>query len=170
MFLTPRNFCHSLSDTTSAIDIHADPEVVVQNGTTGVLPCRFRSSEVVSSSTTVTWTFQSSQPDNQFSKAPYVVSIRSWEDFPQSQDVFLRLFYLSRHTASLCLLPSVYLSLSLSCLSDTLFDFFLLCYSCRPLAAQNCSLTLIVLLQNLHTLLIVFGSPTHCKVLVQLRF
>ncbi|XP_030601689.1 myelin protein zero-like 1 like [Archocentrus centrarchus] len=58
---------------TSAIDIHADPEVTVQNGTAGVLRCTFKSSEVVSSHTTVTWYFQSSQPDNQFSKAPYVI-------------------------------------------------------------------------------------------------
>uniref|UniRef100_A0A671VBC9 Myelin protein zero-like 1 like n=1 Tax=Sparus aurata TaxID=8175 RepID=A0A671VBC9_SPAAU len=58
---------------TSAIDIHADPEVMMQNGTTGVLRCTFKSSEVVSSSTSVTWSFQSSQPDNQFSKAPYVI-------------------------------------------------------------------------------------------------
>ncbi|KAM9846636.1 myelin protein zero-like protein 1 [Aulostomus maculatus] len=58
---------------TLAIDIHADAEVMMENGTSGVLRCTFRSSEVVSSSTTVTWSFQSSQPDNQFSKAPYVI-------------------------------------------------------------------------------------------------
>uniref|UniRef100_A0A3Q1EY07 Myelin protein zero-like 1 like n=1 Tax=Acanthochromis polyacanthus TaxID=80966 RepID=A0A3Q1EY07_9TELE len=58
---------------TSAIDIHADPEMIVQNGTTGVLRCTFKSSEVVSSATSVTWSFQSSQPDSQFSKAPYVI-------------------------------------------------------------------------------------------------
>ncbi|KAI3373308.1 hypothetical protein L3Q82_006609 [Scortum barcoo] len=58
---------------TSAIDIHADPEVMIQNGTTGVLRCTFKSNEVVSSSTSVTWSFQSSQPDSQFSKAPYVI-------------------------------------------------------------------------------------------------
>ncbi|XP_073335495.1 myelin protein zero-like 1 like [Pagrus major] len=58
---------------TSGIDIHADPEVMMQNGTTGVLRCTFKSSQVVSSSTSVTWSFQSSQPDNQFSKAPYVI-------------------------------------------------------------------------------------------------
>uniref|UniRef100_A0A3Q0S2T1 Myelin protein zero-like 1 like n=1 Tax=Amphilophus citrinellus TaxID=61819 RepID=A0A3Q0S2T1_AMPCI len=40
-----------------AIDIHADPEVTVQNGTAGVLRCTFKSSEVVSSHTTVTWYF-----------------------------------------------------------------------------------------------------------------
>ncbi|XP_069366201.1 myelin protein zero-like 1 like [Paralichthys olivaceus] len=58
---------------TSAIDIYADPEVMVQNGTTGILRCSFKSSEVVSSSISVTWNFQSSQPDNKFSKAPYVI-------------------------------------------------------------------------------------------------
>ncbi|XP_072230753.1 myelin protein zero-like 1 like isoform X1 [Leuresthes tenuis] len=57
----------------SAIDIHADSEVIVQNGTTGILRCTFKTSEVVSSTTSVTWTFQSSQPDNQLSKAPYVI-------------------------------------------------------------------------------------------------
>ncbi|XP_053296991.1 myelin protein zero-like 1 like [Pleuronectes platessa] len=58
---------------TSAIDIYADSEVMMQNGTTGVLRCTFKSSQVVSSSTSVTWNFQSSQPDNKFSKAPYVI-------------------------------------------------------------------------------------------------
>ncbi|XP_041864719.1 myelin protein zero-like 1 like isoform X2 [Melanotaenia boesemani] len=61
------------ANQVSTIDIHADPEVVVQNGTTGVLRCTFKSSEVVSTKTSVTWTFQSSQPDHQFSKAPYVI-------------------------------------------------------------------------------------------------
>ncbi|XP_018547699.1 myelin protein zero-like 1 like [Lates calcarifer] len=58
---------------SSAIDIYANPEVMMQNGTTGVLRCTFKSSEVVSSLTSVTWSFQSSQPDNQFSKAPYTI-------------------------------------------------------------------------------------------------
>ncbi|XP_031164109.1 myelin protein zero-like 1 like [Sander lucioperca] len=58
---------------SSAIDIHADPEVMMQNGTTGILRCTFRSNEVVSRETSVTWSFQSSQPGNQFSKAPYVI-------------------------------------------------------------------------------------------------
>ncbi|KAM7397593.1 hypothetical protein PAMA_005753 [Pampus argenteus] len=58
---------------TSAIEIHADPEVKVENGTSGTLRCTFKSNEVVSSATTVTWSFQSNQPDNQFSKAPYVI-------------------------------------------------------------------------------------------------
>jgi len=64
----------TVSKPSSAIDIHADPEVMMQNGTTGTLRCTFKSSEVVSSSTSVTWSFQSSQPDNQFFKAPYTVS------------------------------------------------------------------------------------------------
>ncbi|XP_074528041.1 myelin protein zero-like 1 like [Halichoeres trimaculatus] len=58
---------------TSAIEIQADSEVILQNGTMGTLRCSFRSTEVVSSSTSVTWSFQSSQPDNQFSKAPYTI-------------------------------------------------------------------------------------------------
>uniref|UniRef100_H2TE27 Myelin protein zero-like 1 like n=1 Tax=Takifugu rubripes TaxID=31033 RepID=H2TE27_TAKRU len=44
---------------SSAIHIHADSEVIVQNGTTGILRCTFKSSEVVSSATSVTWSFQS---------------------------------------------------------------------------------------------------------------
>nr|XP_046265967.1 myelin protein zero-like 1 like isoform X2 [Scatophagus argus] len=46
---------------------------MMQNGTTGTLRCTFKSSEVVSSATTVSWSFQSSQPDNQFSNSPYVI-------------------------------------------------------------------------------------------------
>ncbi|KAK9536951.1 hypothetical protein VZT92_006693 [Zoarces viviparus] len=66
--------CLVLATTpSSAIDIHAASEVMMQNGTTGTLRCTFKSSEVVSSSTSVTWSFQSSQPDNQFSKAPYTI-------------------------------------------------------------------------------------------------
>ncbi|XP_047462900.1 myelin protein zero-like 1 like [Mugil cephalus] len=71
----------------SAIDIHADQEVIVQNGTTGVLRCTFKSSEVVSSATSVTWSFQSSQPDNQFSKSPYVIYYFSnGKGFPGSDE------------------------------------------------------------------------------------
>ncbi|XP_037543174.1 myelin protein zero-like 1 like [Nematolebias whitei] len=62
-----------VTEPTSAIDIYVDPEVVVQNGTKGVLRCTFKSSAVVSTWTSVTWSFQSSQPDHQFSKAPYVI-------------------------------------------------------------------------------------------------
>ncbi|KAM4726961.1 myelin protein zero-like 1 like [Anableps anableps] len=57
----------------SAIDIHTDPEVIVQNGTTGILRCTFKSSEVVTKGTTVTWSFQSNQPDHRYFKAPYVI-------------------------------------------------------------------------------------------------
>lgn len=63
---------------SSAIQIHADPEVIVQNGTAGILRCTFKSSEVVSSAMSVTWSFQSSQPDNPFHKGPYVVSALWW--------------------------------------------------------------------------------------------
>ncbi|KAA8586596.1 hypothetical protein FQN60_000432 [Etheostoma spectabile] len=58
---------------SSAIDIYADPEVIMQNGTTGTLRCTFKSNEVVRNDISVTWSFQSSQPDNKFSKAPYVI-------------------------------------------------------------------------------------------------
>ncbi|XP_041657078.1 myelin protein zero-like 1 like [Cheilinus undulatus] len=58
---------------SSAIEIHADSEVILQNGTGGILRCTFKSSEVVSSSTSVTWSFQSSQLDSKFSKSPYSI-------------------------------------------------------------------------------------------------
>ncbi|KAE8287662.1 Myelin protein zero-like protein 1 Protein zero-related Precursor [Larimichthys crocea] len=58
---------------TSAIVIHADSELVMQNGTTGTLRCTFKSNEVVSSFTSVTWSFQSSQPDTQFSNTPHTI-------------------------------------------------------------------------------------------------
>ncbi|XP_028323227.1 myelin protein zero-like 1 like [Gouania willdenowi] len=54
-----------------AVDIHADSEVVVQNGTTGILRCTFKSNVKVSNWTSVTWSFQSSQPDSRFSKSPF---------------------------------------------------------------------------------------------------
>ncbi|XP_041808521.1 myelin protein zero-like 1 like [Chelmon rostratus] len=74
VLLTGFTICVALvTKPASAIDIHTDPEVMIQNGTSGVLRCTFKSSEVVSSSTSVTWSFQSSQPDNQFSNAPYVI-------------------------------------------------------------------------------------------------
>ncbi|XP_026183988.1 myelin protein zero-like 1 like [Mastacembelus armatus] len=74
VLLTAFSLCVVLvTKPTLAIDIYADPEVMIQNGTTGILRCTFKTSEVVSSSATVTWSFQSSQPDNQFSKAPYVI-------------------------------------------------------------------------------------------------
>ncbi|XP_034033580.1 myelin protein zero-like 1 like [Thalassophryne amazonica] len=62
-----------VTNPTSAIDIHADSEVMIENGTTGILRCSFRSSEVVSNTTSVTWSFQSTQPDTPYSKAPYVI-------------------------------------------------------------------------------------------------
>ncbi|CAL8364643.1 unnamed protein product [Lota lota] len=40
---------------TLAVDIHAPAEVIVENGTTGVLKCFFKSNEVVSSGATVHW-------------------------------------------------------------------------------------------------------------------
>ncbi|XP_072303128.1 myelin protein zero-like 1 like isoform X2 [Eucyclogobius newberryi] len=62
-----------VTQPSSAIDIRADTEVIVENGTTGILHCSFKSNQVVSSATTVTWTFQSSQPDNQFSKDSHTI-------------------------------------------------------------------------------------------------
>ncbi|XP_029925638.1 myelin protein zero-like 1 like [Myripristis murdjan] len=48
---------------TSAVDIHAPAEVIVENGTTGILKCTFKSKEVVSSAATVTWSFRSSRSE-----------------------------------------------------------------------------------------------------------
>ncbi|XP_061660001.1 myelin protein zero-like 1 like [Syngnathoides biaculeatus] len=59
-----------LSASTLAVEIFTKSEVVVENGTACVLPCTFKSSQVVSSHITVAWSFHSSQPDTQFSKAP----------------------------------------------------------------------------------------------------
>ncbi|XP_068600243.1 myelin protein zero-like 1 like [Brachionichthys hirsutus] len=57
----------------AALEIYADYELVVQNGTTGVLGCSFLSNVAVSVSTSVTWNFQPSQPDSQSSKVPYMI-------------------------------------------------------------------------------------------------
>lgn len=67
-------FLFAVSQPASAIEIHTEPEMIVQNGTAAVLRCTFTSSEVVQNTTTVTWSFQSNQPDNKFFKSPYVVS------------------------------------------------------------------------------------------------
>lgn len=93
-------FFFAVSQTASAIEIHADPEVIVPNGTAAILRCTFTSSEVVQSTTTVTWSFQSNQPDNKFFKSPYVVSRPNnrrfcTAGFPQLP-VFLRLCHLHR--------------------------------------------------------------------------
>ncbi|XP_023197657.1 myelin protein zero-like protein 1 isoform X1 [Xiphophorus maculatus] len=56
-----------------AITVYADSEVIVQNGTTAVLRCTFDSSEVVTKATSVSWSFQSNQPDSQYYSAPYVI-------------------------------------------------------------------------------------------------
>lgn len=95
-------FCFfAVSQTASAIEIHADPEVIVPNGTAAILRCTFTSSEVVQSTTTVTWSFQSNQPDNKFFKSPYVVSRPTTADFAlrvsrNSLNVLLRLCHLHR--------------------------------------------------------------------------
>lgn len=95
-------FYFAVSQPSSAIEIHADPEVIVENGTAAILRCTFTSSEVVQSTTTVTWSFQSNQPDSKFFKSPYVVSRPTncpfcTAGFPQHQDNFLRLCHLHRH-------------------------------------------------------------------------
>lgn len=94
-------FCFAVSQPSSAIEIHADPQVIVENGTAGILRCTFTSSEVVQSTTTVTWSFQSNQPDSKFFKSPYVVSPPTNHPFctlgfPQLKDSFLRLYHLHR--------------------------------------------------------------------------
>ncbi|CAL9685143.1 unnamed protein product [Knipowitschia caucasica] len=58
---------------SSAIDIRADQEVLAENGTTGVLRCSFKSNQVVSSATSVSWSFQSSEPESKFSKDSYSI-------------------------------------------------------------------------------------------------
>ncbi|KAM3601993.1 uncharacterized protein V6R79_022370 [Siganus canaliculatus] len=62
-----------VSKPASTIEIHADSEVMIQNGTAAVLRCTFKSNEVVRSSVAVSWSFQSSQPDSPFSKSPYKI-------------------------------------------------------------------------------------------------
>ncbi|XP_076017421.1 myelin protein zero-like 1 like [Genypterus blacodes] len=74
LLLTSFTLCFILVlNPVLALDIYADPEVIIENGTTGVLRCSFKSSEVIGTATTVTWMFQSNQPDNPFAKAPYVL-------------------------------------------------------------------------------------------------
>lgn len=68
-------FSHqTVTGPACAITVYADSEVIVQNGTTAVLRCTFDSSEVVTKATSVSWSFQSNQPDSQYYSAPYVVS------------------------------------------------------------------------------------------------
>ncbi|XP_071369582.1 myelin protein zero-like 1 like isoform X2 [Centroberyx affinis] len=55
---------------TSAVDIYAPTEVIVENGTTGILKCSFKSKDVVSSATTVTWSFRPSRSDTPSSVSP----------------------------------------------------------------------------------------------------
>ncbi|XP_034461485.1 myelin protein zero-like 1 like [Hippoglossus hippoglossus] len=97
---------------TSAIDIYADAEVMMQNGTTGVLRCTFKSSQVVSSGTSVTWNFQSSQPDNKFSKAPYVIFYFSHgKGFPGAPEFKDRLQFIgdmNKRDVSIQLSPALF--------------------------------------------------------------
>ncbi|XP_029028537.1 myelin protein zero-like 1 like isoform X2 [Betta splendens] len=66
-------FVALVTKPTLAVDIYADPEMIVQNGTTGILRCTFKSHEVVSSSTTVSWSFQPNDPNNKLSSPPNVI-------------------------------------------------------------------------------------------------
>ncbi|XP_062309188.1 myelin protein zero-like 1 like isoform X1 [Osmerus eperlanus] len=43
---------------SAAIDVYTPPELLVENGTTGVLRCSFRSREVISSQASVAWNFR----------------------------------------------------------------------------------------------------------------
>uniref|UniRef100_A0A8C6S952 Ig-like domain-containing protein n=1 Tax=Neogobius melanostomus TaxID=47308 RepID=A0A8C6S952_9GOBI len=49
--------CFSSVSQSSAMDVQADAEVIVENGTTGIMHCSFNSNQVVSSFTQVIWTF-----------------------------------------------------------------------------------------------------------------
>ncbi|XP_045895914.1 myelin protein zero-like 1 like isoform X1 [Micropterus dolomieu] len=74
VLLTGFTLCIALvTKPAVAIEIYTESEVMMQNGTAGALRCTFKSNEVVSSSTSVTWSFQSSHPDNRFYTAPYVI-------------------------------------------------------------------------------------------------
>ncbi|KAM8835770.1 myelin protein zero-like 1 like isoform 1-T1 [Synchiropus picturatus] len=67
-------FLLSVSKPSLAIEIYADPEVVVVNGTAAVLKCTFRSSVAVTANSPVlTWTFESRQPDSEFYRNPKVI-------------------------------------------------------------------------------------------------
>ncbi|KAG7265493.1 hypothetical protein CRUP_003582, partial [Coryphaenoides rupestris] len=63
---------------TSAVDIHAPAEVVVENGTTAVLKCFFKSKEVVSSGATVQWTIRRLGSDER----PTIFYLSSGKGYP----------------------------------------------------------------------------------------
>ncbi|XP_045073669.1 myelin protein zero-like protein 1, partial [Coregonus clupeaformis] len=48
---------------TLAIELYTPAEVLVENGTTGILKCSFKSREVISSAATVTWSFRPAGSD-----------------------------------------------------------------------------------------------------------
>ncbi|XP_037604404.1 myelin protein zero-like 1 like [Sebastes umbrosus] len=110
VLLTGLTLCILLvSKPSSAIEIYADPEVMMQNGTTGTLRCTFKSTEVISSQTSVSWSFQSSQPDNQFYKAPYAIFYFSQgKGFPGSVEFKDRVHFIgdiNKRDASIQLSP-----------------------------------------------------------------
>ncbi|KAJ7996831.1 hypothetical protein DPEC_G00222600 [Dallia pectoralis] len=51
------------TNLTVAIELYAPTEVLVENGTTGILKCSFTSREVISSDATVTWSFRPAGAD-----------------------------------------------------------------------------------------------------------
>ncbi|XP_020319660.1 myelin protein zero-like protein 1 isoform X2 [Oncorhynchus kisutch] len=51
------------TNLTAAIELYAPAEVLVENGTTGILKCSFKSREVISSAATVTWSFRPTGSD-----------------------------------------------------------------------------------------------------------
>ncbi|XP_071761338.1 myelin protein zero-like 1 like [Centroberyx gerrardi] len=58
---------------TSAIDMYAPTEVIVENGTTGILKCSFKSTDLVTGGATVTWSFRPSRSDTPSSVSPFSI-------------------------------------------------------------------------------------------------
>ncbi|XP_043996944.1 myelin protein zero-like 1 like isoform X2 [Gambusia affinis] len=93
-----------------AITVYADSEVIVQNGTTAVLRCTFDSSEVVTKATSVSWSFQSNQPDSLYYSAPYVILyFADGKAYPGQEDFKHRVQFvgdINKKDASLQLSPA----------------------------------------------------------------
>uniref|UniRef100_A0A8C6TBU7 Myelin protein zero-like 1 like n=1 Tax=Neogobius melanostomus TaxID=47308 RepID=A0A8C6TBU7_9GOBI len=95
LLLTRLAVCALCVWRSSAIVIRAEAEVIVENGTTGTLYCSFTSNQVVSSATSVTWSFQSSQPDNQFSKDSHtILYFANGKAFPGQAEFKERLHFI----------------------------------------------------------------------------
>ncbi|KAJ3589045.1 hypothetical protein NHX12_009893 [Muraenolepis orangiensis] len=65
---------------TLAVDVHAPAEVVVENGTTGILKCFFKSIYVVSSAVTVHWTIRYQGSDETYT----IFYLSQGKDYPVS--------------------------------------------------------------------------------------